>query len=199
MGEERRPSRRLRWKLWALLGTLALAWGYYAAPIYLTKRIRNAAAAGTPPLIASRVDFSRVNARLSGDLRQATGGRLDAESFSHLLLYGWLPQQRQKTPAATPGLPASANQTQLYHIRYKGLNRFIAILWDAHQVHEVVLTLERKSPLHRWHVTKVVQFNTCAYAFDCAQVQIGGLGSATAGPVGPPRTDAHERSAVKDR
>lgn len=175
--------RASRWKLWTALGTAALAGWFYAAPITLSKSLRSAAeeprSADAASLIAARVDFTRVNAQLSGDLRSATNGHLDSQSFARLLLYGWLPQQKRK--AADPGTidradennpteesaPTPGQQTRLYHIRYKSLNRFMAIYWDATQVHEVVLTLERESPFHRWQVTRVFQFNICPYDFDC--------------------------------
>ena len=149
---------------------LALAWWCYAAPIHLAKRIRTAVEepreSGASSVIHSRVDFARVNARLSGDLHSATHGHLNGESFSHLLLYGWLPQQRQKTDVEE----SRAQHTRLYRIRYKDLNRFIAIYWDPSQIHEVVLTLQRKNVFHRWHVTAVHQFNVCTYDFDCALI-----------------------------
>jgi hypothetical protein len=158
-----------RWQPWALLGMIALAWWSYAAPIHLAKRIRNAVekpgGSAASDLISSRIDFAKVNAQLSGDLHSATQGHLDSDSFSQLLLQGWLPQQRQNAD-----VEASAQHTRLYRIRYKELNRFIAIYWDANQIHEVVLTLQRKSVFHRWHVTRVHQFNVCAYDFDCALV-----------------------------
>jgi hypothetical protein len=112
---------------------------------------------------------------------------LNGDSFSRLLLFGWLPQQRRKIDAGkaanesdetnpAPGsVPVSAERTRLYHVRYQDLNRVIAIYWDASQIHEVVLTLQRKSVLHRWYVTKVHQFNVCAYDFDCALVSPGDL------------------------
>ena len=69
----------------------------YAAPIHLAKRIRGAVEEpGGASIIASRVDFERVNARLPEGLRSATPGHLSSESFSHLLLHGWLPQQSRK-------------------------------------------------------------------------------------------------------
>jgi hypothetical protein len=165
----------MRWKPWALLAMAALAWWSYAAPINLTKRIRSSVEqsleSGASSLIASRVDFAQVNAQLSGDLHEATDGHLNGESFSHLLLYGWLPQQTKNE--ITPGSASSrAQHTRLYVIRYKDLNRFVAIFWDANEVHEIVLTLQRQSVLHRWYVTKVAQFNVCAYDFDCAQVRL---------------------------
>lgn len=162
-----------RCRPWALLGLVALAWWCYAAPIQLAKRIRAAAEepreSGASSLIASRVDLGRVSTQLSGDLHNATHGRLTGESFSHLLLYGWLPQQRQKTDAAGSATDR-AQHTRLYRIRYQDLNRFIAIYWDPAQIHEVVLTLQRKNVFHRWSVTRVHQFNVCAYDFDCALV-----------------------------
>lgn len=174
-----RELRHLRWKRWALLGIAALAWWSYAAPIHLAKRIRSAVEeprkTWASSLISSRVDFAQVNAQLSGDLHGATGGHLSGESFTHLLLYGWLPQQRR---SAVPGsVPVRAQYTRLFRIRYKELNRFIAIFWDPNQIHEVVLTLQRKSVLHPWHVTKVAQFNVCAYDFDCALIAIADLPS----------------------
>lgn len=178
--------RDLRWKPWALLGMAALAWWCYTAPIHLAKRIRTAVEeprqTAAASLLSSRVDFARVNAQLSGDLHSATHGHLDGESFSHLLLHGWLPQQRHKihveqsTNQAVAADPAPGSvsirdqHTRLYRIRYKDLNRFIAIYWDPSQIHEVVLTLQRKSVLHRWYVTRVHQFNVCAYDFDCAVI-----------------------------
>ena len=162
-----------RCRPWAFVGALALAWWCYAAPIQLAKRIRTAVeqsgASDASALITSRVDFARVNAQLSGDLHSATHGRLTGESFAHLLLYGWLPQQRQNSDAST-SVPGRAGHTRLYRIRYRELNRFIAIYWDPAQIHEVVLTLQRESMLHRWSVTRVHQFNVCAYDFDCALV-----------------------------
>ncbi len=131
---------------------------------------------------------------MSGDLHGATQGRLDGESFSQLLLFGWLPQQGRKIDVdeaanhtaddnPAPGIvPVRAEHTRLYHVRYKDLNRVMAIYWDATQIHEVVLTLERKSVLHRWHVTRVHQFNVCAYDFDCALVLPEDLLSTTAYP-----------------
>ena len=167
--ERCRKLRAVRWKPWALLGMVALAWWCYAAPIHLAKEIRSAVEepgkTAASSLIASRVDFARVNAQLSGDLQGATDGHLNGENFSHLLLHGWLPTQRPNTDVEKSG---RAEHTQLYRIRYRELNRFIAIYWDANQIHEVVLTLQRKSVLHRWYVTRVHQFNVCAYDFDCA-------------------------------
>jgi hypothetical protein len=165
MWEHWRKLRALRWRLWVPLGMAAMTWWWYAAPIHLVNRIRSQveepAKSGATSLVSSRVDFARVNARLSGDLHSTTRGHLNRASFSHLLLYGWLPQQRQKA--------AVEEKSRLYVVRYKDLNRFIAIFWDAGEVHEVVLTLQRKSVLHRWHVTAVTQFNVCAYEFDCAE------------------------------
>lgn len=144
---------------------------------------------GASSIIASRIDFARVNAQLSGDLHSATNGHLNGASLSHLLLYGWLPRQRQKTAAdkvtnrtaenePIPGsVPLHAQHTRLHVVRYQSLNRFIAIFWDASETHEVVLTLQRESVFHRWYVTKVAQFNVCAYDFDCAQVPIPDLPS----------------------
>jgi hypothetical protein len=166
----RRALQRCR--PWALLGMIALAWWCYSAPIHLAQRIRSAVEGSRENAAAallSRVDFVRVNAHLSGDLHTATQGRLDDESFAHLLLYGWLPQQRQNADAAG-NVPRRAQHTRLYRIRYQDLNRFIAIYWDPGHIHEVVLTLQRKSVLHRWSVTRVRQFNVCAYDFDCALV-----------------------------
>ena len=171
MRQDWRKLRALRWKPWVLLGMAALAWWCYAAPIHLTKRIRSSVEelleSDASSLISSRVDFARVNAQLSGDLHSATHGHLNGASFSQLLLYGWLPQQRQNNPA--PGsVPDRARHTRLYVVRYQDLNRFIAIFWDSSEVHEVVLTLQRRSVFHRWYVTKVTQLNVCAYDFDCA-------------------------------
>jgi hypothetical protein len=173
MREGWRKLRDLRWRLWVLLGMAALTWWWYAAPIHLVKRIRSHVEepleSGASSLVSSRVDFARVNARLSGDLHSASRGHLDRDSFSHLLLYGWLPQQRQNA--------AVEKKSRLYVVRYQDLNRFIAIFWDASEVHEVVLTLQRKSALHRWYVTAVTQFNVCAYDFDCAEGSIAHYGS----------------------
>lgn len=160
-----------RWQPWALLGVLALTWWYYAAPIHLAKELRSAVEmprdAATSELIAARVDFAKVDAQLSGDLQTATQGHLDSDSFSHLLLLGWLPQQRKQS-----NIDASMRDqhTRLFRIRYREPNRFIAIFWDPGESHEVVLTLQRKSVLHRWYVTRVYQFNVCPYDFDCALV-----------------------------
>lgn len=158
-----------RWQPWAVVCVLALAWWSYSAPIHLAKQLRSAVEApreeAASSLIASRVDFARVNAQLSAELRGASEGRLTGQSFSHLLLLGWLPQQRQMTQVDTS---VRAQHTRLYRIRYRALNRFIAIYWDPNQVHEVILTLQRKSVLHPWHVTRVHQVNICAYDFDCA-------------------------------
>lgn len=186
MQEGWRRVRGLRWKPWALAGLAALAWWSYSAPIHLAKRLRNAVEepheARASSLIVSRVDFARVNAQLSGDLHSATLGHLSGESFAQLLLYGWLPQQRRKAGveassdhtvqegAAPVSGPVRARYTRLFRIRYKDLNRFIAIFWDPDQIHEVVLTLQRESVFHRWYVTRVHQFNVCAYDFDCALV-----------------------------
>ena len=152
--------RAIRWKPWALLGFIALAWWYYAAPVHLAKRIRSAVEesdeTAAASLISSRVDFARVNAQLSGDLHGATDGHLNDESFSHLLLYGWLPQQPLNVDVDS--VPSRAQHTRLYRIRYRELNRFIAIYWDPTEVHEVVLTLQRQSPFHRWYVTRVHRF-----------------------------------------
>jgi hypothetical protein len=168
--------RIFRWKPWTLLGVAVLAWWYYAAPIRLVERIREAAeepeGPGAPPLFASRIDFDRVNVRLPLDLHGATGGRLNEESFSHLLLYGWLPQQRRR---ATERALTRARHTQLTAIRYKDLNRFLAIFWDPSQVYQVVLTLRREGPLHRWRVTGVDQLTTCGRDFDCAHVSLEDL------------------------
>ena len=173
MQEGRRKLRALRWKPWALPGMVALAWWCYAAPTHLAKQLRSAVdgprETAASSLISSRVDFARVNAQLSGDLHSATRGHLDSESFSHLLLHGWLPQQRQKTDVEQSE-SIRARHTRLYRIRYQDLNRFIAIYWDHSQIHEVVLTLQRKSVFHRWYVTRVHQFNVCAYDFDCALI-----------------------------
>jgi hypothetical protein len=68
----------------------------------------------------------------------------------------------------------------LTHIRYKDPNRFIALFWDASEAHEVVLTLQRRSVLHRWYVTRVDQFNVCAFDFDCTQVAVADLSSPNA-------------------
>jgi hypothetical protein len=148
---------------------VAVAWGCYSAPIHLANRLRSAVEqpreSAASSLISSRVDFAKVNAQLSGDLHSATRGQLDYESFSQLLLRGWLPQQR---PKADIEASVPAQHTRLYRIRYQDLNRFIAIYWDPNQIHEVVLTLQRQSVLHRWYVTRVHQFNVCAYDFDCA-------------------------------
>ena len=161
--------RGLRWRPWAWIGIAVLAWWYYAAPINLAKRIRTAVGEpGESSLVAARVDFSRVNADLSAALQGATNGRLDGETFAQLLRYGWLPQQRRS-------VPVRARQTRLYQVRYQHLNRFIAIFWDADQEHEVILTLHRESALHRWYVTRVAQFNVCAYDFDCARISIADL------------------------
>jgi hypothetical protein len=160
--------RALRWKLWGFVCIALLAWWSYAAPVHLVGRIRssveNADAAGASSLIAARVDFAQVNQHLSGDLQSATAGRLDAASFAHLLRYGWLEQQKAK------GSIDRTQQTRLYRVRYRELNRFMALYWDPGHVHEVILTLERKSVLQRWYVTGVRQFNVCAYDFDCALV-----------------------------
>jgi hypothetical protein len=187
MRDSRIDWRAVRWAPWALLGIAALGWWFYAAPIQLTKRIRTAVEAPLEPgavsLISSRVDFAQVNARLSGDLHRATQGRLDGESLPHLLLHGWLPQQRRKAVDDAAGdavghelAPATGSiralHTQLYVVRYKDLNRFMAIFWDASQVHQIVLTLRRDGPFHRWRVAGVNQFNTCAYDFDCATVAV---------------------------
>ena len=183
------PSRALlHWKPWAALGMAALAWWCYAAPIQLAERIRRSAEepAHSPEssLIASRVDLDRVNGQLSAELRLAANGRLDHRGFAHLLLYGWLPQQKPRNPvdaATSPvaqdvltpdSVPVTARHTRLTQVRYKSLNRFIAIFWDADQVHEIVLTLQRTSVLHRWQVTHVTQFNVCAYDFDCAMTPV---------------------------
>lgn len=162
-----------RWKRWALPGLFALAWWYYSAPIHLVKDIRsevdesrNSAASSR---MTSRVDFAQVNAQLSGDLHGATRGHLTSENFSHLLLHGWLPQQKQNTNIEN-GPANRAGHTRLYRIRYQDLNRFIAIYWDHAQIHEVVLTLRRQSVFHRWYVVGVHQFNVCAYDFDCALI-----------------------------
>ena len=163
-------------KPWAIFGAIALAWWYYAAPIHLAKRIRGAVEEpGGASIIASRVDFERVNARLPEGLRSATPGHLSSESCSHLLLHGWLPQQSRKVGGertGPDGLTLLEPHTRLTQVRYKDLNRFMAMFWDTTEAHEIVLTLRRKSVLHRWYVTEVNQFNVCAYDFDCAQVAI---------------------------
>lgn len=170
----------LRWKPWAMFGAAALAWWFYAAPAIVAKQIR--ASVAEPPTadspVASRVDFARINARLPAFLHEAAGDRLDAKGFSHLLLYGWLPRQRPRVDPAKPpqpGLSARAGQSQLYHVRYRALNRAVAIFWDAYQVHEVVLTLERANMLAPWRVTKVAQISTCAYDLDCPTMPLAEL------------------------
>ena len=163
-----RTIRRTRWKPWVLVGIAALAWWCYSAPIHLVGRIRNAVenadASDAAALVAARVDFAQVNEQLSGDLRSAVEGQLDAAAFSHLLRYGWLERQKAKTSIDR------SQQTRLYRVRYRGLNHFMALYWDPPHVHEVILTLRRKSVFQRWHVTEVRQFNVCAYDFDCALV-----------------------------
>lgn len=185
-GEWRSGLRAIRWKGGAFLGIAAAACWFYAAPSMVAKRIR--ASVEEPrtsaDIIASRVDFTQVNARLADSLRAAAGGGLSSEGFSHLLLHGWLPRQRRDTLGARPvaGLSARAGQSQLYHVRYKALDRVIATFWDAKQIHEVILTLERKSVLHPWRVTGVAQHNSCTYDFDCTTVRLADLPPANAEP-----------------
>jgi hypothetical protein len=209
--ESCRKLRGLRCKPWALLGMLALAWWCYAAPIHLAKRIRSAVEepreSGASSVIHSRVDFVRVNAQLSGALHSATHGHLNSASFSHLLLYGWLPQQRLKIDVeksaqhavqdnpALGSVPVRPQHTRLYRIRYRDLNRFIAIYWDPGQIHEVVLTLQRTNVFQRWYVTAVHQFNVCAYDFDCALISIADLHAGNdARPQKPAQVRAQEGS-----
>ena len=155
------------------MAVASLSWWFYAAPANVANRLRSAAAhqAAVPSLVSERVDFARVNAQLSGVLRTAVDGRLNEASFLHLLLYGWLPQQRQAAPPDPPlplGVSPLSRQTRLYLVRYKSLNRVMANFWDAYHFRQVILTLERSSVVHPWKVTKVVQFNICAHDFDCA-------------------------------
>ncbi len=76
---------------------------------------------------------------------------------------------------ALGSVPIRPRHTRLYRIRYKDLNRFIAIYWDPGQIHEVVLTLQRTNVFQRWYVTAVHQFNVCAYDFDCALISSADL------------------------
>jgi len=172
-----RPDRRKlgvrRWKPFAFVVLVALAWWFYAAPANVANNLRSAVAqpASAGALVSARVDFARVNPQLSGELRRAVAGRLDSASFAQLLLHGSVPQQRKAAAAPLPpGVSALSQQTRLYLVRYKTLNRVMANFWDAYHFRQVILTLERRSVFHRWQVTKVVQFNMCAYDFDCASV-----------------------------
>ena len=162
-----RTVRTLNWAAGGFVCIALLAWWFYSAPAHLVGRIRSALdnpeAAGAGSLVAIRVDFTQVNENLSGDLHSATDGHLDAAGFSHLLRYGWIEGQKAKASDLS-------QQTRLYRVRYRDLNRFMALYWDPGHVHEVILTLERKSVLERWYVTAVRQFNVCAYDFDCALV-----------------------------
>lgn len=167
--------RRVKWKPLALLAALALAWWCYAAPGNVAKRLR---ASTETALLADRIDFASVNAQLSGDLKKAVPGGLNAASFTHLLLYGWLPQQRPKTDDAN--VPRSYKHTRIYQVRYKSLNRVLVMFWDINQFHQVALTLERDSVFHRWHVTRVTQYNFCAYEFDCKQIPLADIPAAAA-------------------
>ncbi|MCP3732539.1 hypothetical protein M9978_19120 [Sphingomonas sp. MG17] len=170
---------RRRWKLLVFAAALVLGWWAYSAPANVAKRLRaSAEAPGGSQRIAARVDFPRVNAQLSGDLQRAARNGLSGQSFAQLLLHGWLPQQR---PAKAPLSTASVDHTRLYQVRYKSLNSAMAIFWDARQVHEVILTLERDSPFSRWRVTRVVQFNACAYEFDCATVPLAEIPARVTG------------------
>lgn len=167
-----RPSRRRLWRWIALLAFVTLAWSFYAAPASLANRLRSASEQRGSALIDARVDFTKIDPQLSGALRSATGGRLTAPGFAHLLLYGWLPQQR-KTAAdepLPPGVSARSRQTRLYLVRYKTWNRAMATFWDANHFHQIILTLERESVFGRWKVTKVGQFNICGDNFDCVHV-----------------------------
>ena len=167
-GKLRQSVRALPWKSGGFVCIALLAWWSYSAPIHLVGRLRSAVgnsdAAYASSIVAARVDFVQVNHELSGNLHSATKGHLDAASFSHLLRYGWLEQQKAR------GSIDRSQQTRLYRVRYKDLNRFMALYWDPPHVHEVILTLERKNVFQRWHVTAVRQFNVCAYDFDCALV-----------------------------
>jgi hypothetical protein len=187
---DRRRRRAVPWRLFSLLGLAALAWWFYAAPANLANRLRSAVeqpGAGVPATVADRVDFAAVNAQLASDLRRAVPAGLDGAGFAHLLLYGWLPQQRANAAPAeplAPGMSVRSRQTRVYIVRYKALNRAIATFWDPYQIHQVILTLERQSVVQRWRVTRVAQFNTCAYDFDCKSK-----------PLAPARADKDKEGA----
>lgn len=169
--------RNFRWKTLTAMALVALTWWFYAAPANVAKRLRGAVEqaedGAAPALVSARVDFARVNPALTGDLHSTVNGKLDADSFSHLLLHGWLPQQRPNAAADEPlpvGVPAQARQTRIYLVRYRDWNRVIATFWDANHFRQIILTLERSNLFHPWKVTRVAQFNMCPHDFDCAHV-----------------------------